>query len=237
MRLVLLMALFRLSSARSLRNSLGGRTLAFLGTNPVSFRHISSPPPNLAMRANKEAADEAAARKAVESSIDMKARLGVGKAKNVGQRGPSLYTLGEGAKSGLPPGCGAGLAPPLFTVLGIETSCDDTGAAVVRSDGCVLGEALASQHTIHAKFGGVVPGLAKDAHEQNIDAVIGTALAQVPCSWSLCRYFSQAALSIPVEENVTDSIARGLFPSFFSAFWLLSWAPNYVCFTGGAAAV
>lgn len=64
-------------------------------------------------------------------------------------------------------------------MLGIETSCDDTGAAVVRSDGCVLGEALASQHTIHAKFGGVVPGLAKDAHEQNIDAVIGTALAQV----------------------------------------------------------
>lgn len=178
------MALFRLSLARSLRSSPGGRSLAFLGASPVSLRHASSHPPTLKLRASKEptgdsGATAAAVSKAIESSIDMKARLGVGKAKNVGHRGPSLYTLGEGAKSGLPSGCGAGIAPPLFTVLGIETSCDDTGAAVVRSDGCVLGEALASQHTIHAKFGGVVPGLAKDAHEQNIDAVIGTALAQV----------------------------------------------------------
>jgi hypothetical protein len=114
-----------------------------------------------------------------------KGRLRLGLAKNVGAAsGPSPYVLGSGARSGLPVGCPAAPgsssgAPPLFTVLGIETSCDDTGAAVVRSDGCVLGEALASQHEIHAAFGGVVPGLARDAHASNIDAVIGTALAQV----------------------------------------------------------
>lgn len=45
-----------------------------------------------------------------------------------------------------------------FTVLGIETSCDDTGVAVVRSDGTILGEALASQYDIHKDWGGVVPG-------------------------------------------------------------------------------
>jgi hypothetical protein len=68
---------------------------------------------------------------------------GVGKPKSVGTK--FQYTLGEGAKSGLPKGATDG---GLFTVLGIETSCDDTGAAVVRSDGLILGEALASQHEV-----------------------------------------------------------------------------------------
>jgi len=63
-----------------------------------------------------------------------------------------------------------------FTVLGIESSCDDTGAAVVRSDGTILGESLASQHTIHERFGGVVPGLARDAHVAAIDGVVDGAL-------------------------------------------------------------
>ena len=60
-------------------------------------------------------------------------------------------------------------APPLpepFTVLGIETSCDDTGVAVVRSDGVVLGEALASQAALHEEWGGVVPQLARTAHAE-----------------------------------------------------------------------
>ncbi len=43
-------------------------------------------------------------------------------------------------------------------VLGIETSCDDTGAAVVTSDGHVLGEALATQTEIHAPWGGSIGG-------------------------------------------------------------------------------
>lgn len=83
------------------------------------------------------------------------------------------------AASGLPPALAAGQAaapPGLFTVLGIETSCDDTGVAVVRSDGVVLGEALASQHAIHEQWGGVVPGLARDAHVAVIDAMVAEAL-------------------------------------------------------------
>jgi N6-L-threonylcarbamoyladenine synthase len=75
------------------------------------------------------------------------------------------------AKSGLP-------TKNVFTVLGIESSCDDTGAAVVRSDGVILGEALASQSHIHEEWGGVVPGLAKTAHEEALDRVIQTALDQ-----------------------------------------------------------
>jgi tRNA threonylcarbamoyl adenosine modification protein TsaD len=66
----------------------------------------------------------------------------------------------------------------LFTVLGIESSCDDTGAAVVRSDGVILGEGLASQESIHEEWGGVVPNLAQQAHETNIDRVINEALSK-----------------------------------------------------------
>ena len=49
-------------------------------------------------------------------------------------------------------------------------------AAIVRSDGTILGESLASQHSIHQEWGGVVPSLAKSAHEDNIDNVIQDAL-------------------------------------------------------------
>jgi len=97
----------------------------------------------------------------------------IGKAKGVdhGQPGVVTYQLQEGAeKSGLPD------RTKPFTVLGIESSCDDTGAAVVRSDGAILGEALASQHDIHEEWGGVVPGLARDAHVAKIDGIVNLAL-------------------------------------------------------------
>eukprot|EP00191_Tetraselmis_sp_GSL018_P008535 CAMPEP_0177594820 /NCGR_PEP_ID=MMETSP0419_2-20121207/9994_1 /TAXON_ID=582737 /ORGANISM="Tetraselmis sp., Strain GSL018" /LENGTH=435 /DNA_ID=CAMNT_0019086173 /DNA_START=88 /DNA_END=1395 /DNA_ORIENTATION=- len=61
-------------------------------------------------------------------------------------------------------------------VLGIESSCDDTGAAVVNSSGRILGEALATQAEIHAPWGGVVPKLAQEAHERAIDGVVQRAL-------------------------------------------------------------
>ena len=64
----------------------------------------------------------------------------------------------------------------LFTVLGIETSCDDTGVAVIRSDGAILGECVASQAKLHEEWGGVVPGLARDAHVDALDRTIATAL-------------------------------------------------------------
>ena len=59
-----------------------------------------------------------------------------------------------------------------WLVLGIESSCDDTGAAVLRGDGTVLGEALASQAGIHEAWGGVVPKLAQEAHAKAIDETV-----------------------------------------------------------------
>ncbi|MDR3507695.1 MAG: tRNA (adenosine(37)-N6)-threonylcarbamoyltransferase complex transferase subunit TsaD [Caulobacteraceae bacterium] len=69
---------------------------------------------------------------------------------------------------------------PTLTVLGIETSCDETAASVVRraSDGTVevLSSIVASQIAAHAPFGGVVPEIAARAHVEVIDAVIGEAM-------------------------------------------------------------
>lgn len=61
-------------------------------------------------------------------------------------------------------------------VLGIETSCDDTGAAVVTSEGEVLAESIAGQDEVHAKYGGVVPNLARQAHEEAVERVTSEAL-------------------------------------------------------------
>lgn len=63
-----------------------------------------------------------------------------------------------------------------FTVLGIETSCDDTGVAIVRSDGTILGEALGSQAALHEEWGGVMPSVARDAHVAALDGVVAEAL-------------------------------------------------------------
>ena len=60
------------------------------------------------------------------------------------------------------------------TVLGIESSCDDTSAAVIR-DGYLLSNTMASQE-VHRRYGGVIPELASRAHQQNIVPVVSQAL-------------------------------------------------------------
>lgn len=59
-------------------------------------------------------------------------------------------------------------------ILGIESSCDDTSAAIIK-DGKVLSNIIASQE-IHAQYGGVVPELASRAHQQNIIPVVDQAI-------------------------------------------------------------
>ncbi len=63
-------------------------------------------------------------------------------------------------------------------VLGIESSCDETGASVVRDDGTVLSDVVQSQTDIHAEYGGIVPELASRDHTRNVVPVIRTALVQ-----------------------------------------------------------
>ncbi|HVO14279.1 MAG TPA: tRNA (adenosine(37)-N6)-threonylcarbamoyltransferase complex transferase subunit TsaD [Alphaproteobacteria bacterium] len=66
--------------------------------------------------------------------------------------------------------------PPL--VLGIETSCDETAAAVVAGDRRVLAEALLSQLDEHRPYGGVVPEIAARAHLDHLDALVRRAMAE-----------------------------------------------------------
>ncbi len=63
-------------------------------------------------------------------------------------------------------------------ILGIESSCDETAAAVVRSDGTVLANVVASQIALHANYGGVVPELASREHLRNIVPVVRAAMAE-----------------------------------------------------------
>ncbi|WP_309088203.1 tRNA (adenosine(37)-N6)-threonylcarbamoyltransferase complex transferase subunit TsaD [Phenylobacterium sp.] len=68
-----------------------------------------------------------------------------------------------------------------FTVLGLETSCDETAAAVVRLTGGrveVLSSVVGSQIAAHAPFGGVVPEIAARAHVESIDSIAARALAE-----------------------------------------------------------
>ena len=71
-----------------------------------------------------------------------------------------------------------GPAERVITVLGIETSCDETAAAVVRSDGAVLSDVIESQVAAHAPYGGIVPELASRDHLRNVRPVIEAALAR-----------------------------------------------------------
>ena len=67
-------------------------------------------------------------------------------------------------------------------VLGIESSCDETAAAVLSCAGEVLSNIVSSQVTVHEKFGGVVPELAARAHLGTIDLVVEEALATAQVS-------------------------------------------------------
>ena len=61
-------------------------------------------------------------------------------------------------------------------VLGLESSCDETAAAIVEDGRRVLSDVVASQHEVHAKYGGVVPELASRAHILNVVPVVQAAL-------------------------------------------------------------
>lgn len=69
-------------------------------------------------------------------------------------------------------------------ILGIETSCDETAAAIVEDGRLVKSSIVLSQIAIHAKFGGVVPEVAARAHLQAIDAIVEEALDKADCTLS-----------------------------------------------------
>src|SRR5439155_20140816 len=63
-------------------------------------------------------------------------------------------------------------------ILGVETSCDETAAAVVTQDGQILSNVVSSQAELHARFGGVVPEVASRRHLELVVPVLREALAE-----------------------------------------------------------
>src|SRR5688572_29738874 len=74
-----------------------------------------------------------------------------------------------------------------FTLFGIETSCDETAAAVVRRHadgrGEILSNVVLSQLEEHAAFGGVVPEIAARAHVEALDGIVRTAMLDASTTW------------------------------------------------------
>ena len=80
-------------------------------------------------------------------------------------------------------GCSSRETRRVLTLLGIESSCDETAAAIVQASGpegpgTVLSNAVFGQEDLHARFGGVVPEIAARAHAERLDLVTGRALAE-----------------------------------------------------------
>ncbi|XP_029386606.1 tRNA N6-adenosine threonylcarbamoyltransferase, mitochondrial [Echeneis naucrates] len=90
-------------------------------------------------------------------------------------------------------------------VLGIETSCDDTGAAVVNEKGVILGEALHSQKEVHLRTGGIIPTVAQQLHRENIGLVVQEALERSGVDPS-----QLSAVATTVKPGMALSLAVGL---------------------------
>lgn len=69
----------------------------------------------------------------------------------------------------------------MTTILGIETSCDETAAAVVADGRVVRSNVVASQADLHARFRGVVPEIAARAHIERLDGIVEEALLRAGC--------------------------------------------------------
>uniref|UniRef100_A0A8D0UNS8 N(6)-L-threonylcarbamoyladenine synthase n=1 Tax=Sus scrofa TaxID=9823 RepID=A0A8D0UNS8_PIG len=90
-------------------------------------------------------------------------------------------------------------------VLGIETSCDDTAAAVVDETGNVLGEAIHSQTEVHLKTGGIIPPVAQQLHRENIQRIVQEALSASKVSPS-----ELSAVATTVKPGLALSLGVGL---------------------------
>jgi N6-L-threonylcarbamoyladenine synthase len=95
-------------------------------------------------------------------------------------------------------------------ILGIETSCDETAAAIVEDGSRILSNVIASQIDIHARYGGVVPEVASRQHLLTIIPVISQAMIEV--SWHdingiAVTFGPGLAGSLLVGVNVAKSIA------------------------------
>lgn len=90
-------------------------------------------------------------------------------------------------------------------ILGIESSCDETAAAVVRGGREILSSVVSSQFDVHGKYGGVVPELASREHLRAITAVVRQAMEQARCQWG-----DLAAVAVTRGPGLVGSLLVGI---------------------------
>ena len=90
-------------------------------------------------------------------------------------------------------------------LLAIESTCDETAAAVITDDGIVLGECIATQTELHERFQGVVPEIAARAHLERILPVIDQALKQ-----SGVAPYDLEAIAVATHPGLPGSLLVGL---------------------------
>lgn len=95
--------------------------------------------------------------------------------------------------------------PPDALLLAIESSCDETAAAVVTRDLRVLSSVVASQNELHERFGGVVPEIASRAHVQRILPVIDEAIRQAGITLA-----DLSAIGVVTQPGLVGSLLVGL---------------------------
>lgn len=90
-------------------------------------------------------------------------------------------------------------------ILGIETSCDETAAAVVADGRRILSSVIASQVDLHARYGGVFPELASRAHIEAIVPVVQEAMAQAGTTWD-----DLTAVAVTIGPGLVGSLLVGV---------------------------
>ena len=90
-------------------------------------------------------------------------------------------------------------------ILGIETSCDETAAAVVEDGAGILSSQIASQVEIHARYGGIVPEVASRQHILTIMPVIEKAMAEAEVVWS-----DLSGIAVTVGPGLAGSLLVGV---------------------------
>jgi N6-L-threonylcarbamoyladenine synthase len=89
-------------------------------------------------------------------------------------------------------------------VLGIETSCDETAAAVVEDGASILSNKIASQVEIHARYGGIVPEVASRQHILSIIPIVEQAMAEAGANWG-----DLAAVATTIGPGLAGSLLVG----------------------------
>ncbi|HZD60172.1 MAG TPA: tRNA (adenosine(37)-N6)-threonylcarbamoyltransferase complex transferase subunit TsaD, partial [Anaerolineae bacterium] len=90
-------------------------------------------------------------------------------------------------------------------ILGIETSCDETGAAILRGGREIVSSVVASQISFHQKFGGVVPEIASRKHLEIINPVLDDVLAKAQLD-----YDDLDAVAVTIGPGLVGALLMGL---------------------------